>query len=385
MSLTDEIYQELWDGMEKGLDWPQFMAKHSASKGPLYGAISRFFAEVGTKIAAQNEEKSRVQVELNQTRLTVESLDKQKKEAEGNIVSLAEKQKALNEQVTTLETKVTKKAELVKHLAELERLGFNVERLRELYDALSVMGAKHGLKSKEAVSKFFTDLKDYGAVLEADLRLKGLQIQIETRKLEAENWQAKEDALRRKHDDLKEAVAAVDTFRKRGIKVSQIITWHQVVSRLQTVEQLAQDLTQYGDLTRLLKAKKEETERYELKLKKAQNQVETLEKERSKIEGAIDSIKVAGIKELKAMTEETTKQIKIVASTEITEIQTFGRQVITGFSDYFSQLHNANKKAFETGQEFERTRQKLEKYEGVKAVLESHAVRSEQKNEHVSK
>ena len=39
MSLTDDIYGELLDGLEQGLDWPNFLAKHSASKGPLYNAI----------------------------------------------------------------------------------------------------------------------------------------------------------------------------------------------------------------------------------------------------------------------------------------------------------------------------------------------------------
>ena len=38
MSLTDEIYLELLDGLEKGLDWQRFLAKYSTSKGPLYNA-----------------------------------------------------------------------------------------------------------------------------------------------------------------------------------------------------------------------------------------------------------------------------------------------------------------------------------------------------------
>jgi len=33
MSLTDEIYLELLDGLENNLDWQQFIAKYSASKG----------------------------------------------------------------------------------------------------------------------------------------------------------------------------------------------------------------------------------------------------------------------------------------------------------------------------------------------------------------
>ena len=61
MSLTDDIYRELSDGWDKGLDWQQFITKYSNSKGPLYNAIRRFFTEVGIKIAALNEENNRVQ------------------------------------------------------------------------------------------------------------------------------------------------------------------------------------------------------------------------------------------------------------------------------------------------------------------------------------
>lgn len=381
MSLTDEIYRELLDGLENNLDWQQFMAKHSASKGPLYNAIDRFFTEVGPKIVALNEEKSRVQSELDQAGLTLDSLDQRKKEAKSNITSLEDRENILNGQVETLETELAKKSELAKHLAELERLGFNIERLNLLRDTLWQTGEKHGLNSKETVSKFFDDLKNYDLVLEAEVQLKGLQTQIETKKLEAENWQAKEEALRRKHYDLKEAIEAVGALRAKSIKESQMIAWHQILTRFQTVEQFAESLTQYGDMTKLLKARKEEAENYELRLAKAQSQVETLEKERAKIEGAIDALKVAGVKELKTMTEAVGKQLKVVAAREIRETRAVGQEVRSEFSNFLAQLDALVKKVFEIGEEFERTRQELQKYEGLKDVLESHAAASEAENE----
>ena len=60
MSHTEEIYRELLDGLKKGLDWQQFLTKHSSSKGPLYNAIGQFLTEVGTKIEDLNEEWSGV-------------------------------------------------------------------------------------------------------------------------------------------------------------------------------------------------------------------------------------------------------------------------------------------------------------------------------------
>ena len=381
MSLTDEIYRELLDGLENNLDWSQFIAKHSASKGPLYNAIGRFFTEVGPKIAALNEEKSRVQSELEQAGLTLESLDQRKKEAESNITSLEDRENGLNGQVETLEAKLAEKSGLVKHLEDLEKLGFGSERLRQLEEALKEIGRRHGLNSKETVSKFFDDLKDYDLVLEAEVQLKGLQTQIETKKLEAENWRAKEEALRKKHDDLKEAVEAVGALRAKSIEVSQIIIWHRILAWFQTVEEFDQSLAQYGDMTKLLKARKEEAENWELRLAKTQSQVETLEKERTRIEGAIDALKEAGLKQLKAMTEEARKQMETLANREKNEIRGVGQEVRNEFNDFFNQLDALAEKVFKMGQEFERRMRELQKYEGVRDVLESHEAASEAENE----
>jgi len=134
-------------------------------------------------------------------------------------------------------------------------------------------------------------------------------------------------------------------------------------------------------VTKLLKAKEEETESYELRLTKAQSQLETLEKERVKIEGAIDVLKVTGVKELKAMAEEATKQMKALAATEIREIRAVGQEVRAELIDYLTRLDTSNQKVFDIGQEFERIRQELQKYESVKDILESHAAGPEAENE----
>ena len=223
---------------------------------------------------------------------------------------MEERKNVLNEQIETLETKLAEKSEVIKQVGELGKFGFDIERLRQLRETLTEIGVKHGLKGKEAVGKFFHDLKDYEVVLEAESILKGLQTQIETEKLEAENWQVKEEALRRKHDDLKEAIAAIYALRAKGIKVSQIMTWQRILNRFETLEQFDEDLSRYGDLIKLLNTRKGETESYELRLAQVQSQVETLDKERTKIEAAIDALKVAGVKELKGMTEATGKAAK---------------------------------------------------------------------------
>jgi len=380
ISLTDEIYQALVDGLKTGLDWTHFLAEYGASKGPLYNAFGRFQRDMEPKVKALGEVQAELDAAglgLDQAGLTLDSLDQKIKEAESSLAPLEDRRNALNEQIEALEMKLAEKSELAMHLAELEKLGFDTERLRQLQGALREIGAKHGLKGKEAVSKFFDDLKDYEAVLEAESLLKGLQTQIETKKLEAENWQAKEETLRRKHDDLKEDIAAVRYLRTRNIKVGQLVVWQRTLNQFETVEQFEESLARYGDMTKLLNVRKEELAACQLRLTKAQSQAETLEKERARIEARIDALRVAGVKQLEAMAEATEKQLKAVAASEIKEAQDVAQEIRSEFTTFLTQLDRLAEKAVHLGEELERSKQELQKYEGVKNALESHAVTAE--------
>ncbi len=326
-------------------------------------------------------ELSGVQAKLDAAGLMLDQLYQQIKEAEASLAPLAEEKNALNEGIETLEVKLAEKGELAKHLAELEKLGFDSERLRQLRETLTDIGAKSGFKDKEAVSKFFTELKDYDTKTGFEREIQRLGTIVDTKKLDAAKRQAETDSLSRRHKDLSEAIAAVQSLIKHGVKVEHIVSWNGIVSKLGGSEELEKELGNYKTIRELLNVRKEETEGYELRLTKAQSQLETLQKERAKIEGAIDALKEAGVKQLKAMTEEGTKQLKTLAKNEKTEIREVGQEVRSEFNDFFNRLDALAEKVFEIGQKFERTRQELQKYEDLKDVLESHVAASEAENE----
>jgi len=73
------------------------------------------------------------------------------------------------------------------------------------------------------------------------------------------------------------------------------------------------------------------------------------------------------------MTEKTTKQMKALADMEINEIRAVGQEVRAELNDFLTRLDTSNQKVFEIGQEFERIRQGLQKYDGIKDILEFHA------------
>ena len=115
LSLTDEIYAELVDGLKTGLDWPQFLAKHGASKGPLYNAIGRFIRDMEPKV----RELGGVQAKLDAGGLKLDQLDQRIKEAENSLPPLEERKNTLNQQTETLEMKLGEKSELIKQVGEL--------------------------------------------------------------------------------------------------------------------------------------------------------------------------------------------------------------------------------------------------------------------------
>ena len=318
-----------------------------------------------------------VQAKLDQAGLMLDSLDRRIKEAEDSLAPLEDRRNVLNEQIETLETKLAEKSELLKHARELGKLGFDIERLRQLREALTEIGAKSGLTGKEAVSKFFDELKDYDAKTGVEREIQRLETIIRTKTLEAEKWQAEADSLARRHKDLTEAITAVQSLIKHGVKTEQIISWNGIVSKLGGPEELQEKLGQYKSMSELLNARKEEVAACQLRLTKAQSQAEILEKERARIEARIDALKVAGIKQLEAMTEATEKQLKAVAASEIKEAQDLAREIRGEFATFFTQLDKLLEKAVHLGQELERSKQELQKYEGVKNALKSHAVAAE--------
>ena len=279
ISLTDEIYQALVAGLKTGelagkLEWTAFIAKHSGSKSALYNAIDRFFHDMGPEIIAAKEKLSLVQRELDEAGLRLDqrglelnSLDQKVKEADKviqtknhDLALLEEKRNVLNEQLETIETKLAEKSQLLEHAGELVKLGFATERLRQLQEALKEIGAKTGLKGKEAVDKFFDELKDYDAKTGFEQEIQRLETITETKKLEAGKWQAEADSLSRRHKDQSEAIAAVQSLIKHRVNIEQIVSWNGLVNKLGGPEELQDKLGQYKSMSELLDAKKTEIE-----------------------------------------------------------------------------------------------------------------------------
>lgn len=341
MSLTDEIYQKLNDGLETGLDWQHFLAEYGADKPALYNALGRVLTGILAKIAALNDKRKQAQQDLDEAGRKLGSLGQKISEADEDIqaknqeiVTLQGKKEELRKQTKTLESDLEQKGKPLEQLRELEESGFSEERLRALHTALVDMGAKRGLKRDEAVNAFFTQLKNYDALLGFAQELKRLDSIITTKSLEAEKWQAEADSLARHYKDLNEAIAALKDLMKQGVKPEQIISWNDSLTSLGGVKELERGLGHYKSAQGLLAAKRRETKKLDTKMTKLNGEVNTLRQQKVEITGSIKALRASAVAEIerlgrtgietvkaqKGQMEDSIKKLKASALEDIREV-----------------------------------------------------------------
>jgi chromosome segregation ATPase len=384
MTLTEEIYAELKNGLWTGLNYDGLRSKYEKSKGPFYNALQMVLAETAAEMTKLSSELKALREKGDEEKAKLSSLADQQKKAVDEIKARQQEIEALEGEAQAIKTKIQElnaeldaSAGLQNRARELEKMGFDSEKLQRLRDIIVEIGTKQGLKPDEAIGRFFSDLRDYDTKAGFEREIQRLGTITETKKLEAENWQAKAERLESQYRNLKEAIDAMQALLKRGVKAEQIVSWNGIVSKLGGPEELQDNLGQYKSMSELVNARKEEVESYELRLTKAQSQLETLEKERAKIEGAIETLREAGLKEVKATTEAIEKQLKALVTKEIGEIQAVGREVRGQFNSRFAQYDELLEGISQASQKLERLKQELQKYEALKETLQAHAVASE--------
>ena len=384
MTLTDEIYAELKNGLWTGLDYDELRSKYEKSKGPFYNALQMVLADTSAEATKLSSEVKALRRRGDEEKAKLKNLAEQQEKAINEIEARRQEVKALGRDEDTikariqeLSTELDTRAGLLSQAQELEKKGFDSGRLQHLHDVIIEIGTKQGQKPDEAIARFFIDLEDYDAKIGFGREIQRLETIAETKRLEAEKWQAQADNLSRRYKELSEAITATQSLTKQGVKAEQVVSWNRIVSKLGGPEELQDKLGQYKSMSELVNARKEEAGSYELKLTKAQNQLETLEKERAKIEAAIESLKLAGLEQVRAMTDEVMKQLKAQVAKEVKEIQAVGQSAKSQFDDYLTELNIVTERAYQLGEKIGQMGIHLEKYGAVRDILESHQAASE--------
>jgi hypothetical protein len=238
---------------------------------------------------------------------------------------MEDRQNVLDSQVAALETKLAEKSELLKQVVELEKLGFSVLVLKQLKEVLAEIGAKHGLKGKETVSKFFAALKDYDAKAGFEQEIHRLETIASTKKLETEKWQAEAESASRRYKHLSEAIAALQSLIKHRVKPEQVVFWNGIVSKLGGPGELQDKLGQYRSICELLAAQKREIQGCDKKIRRLSAQIKALNEQKVEIEGAIRSLSASGVKKITHVSDK--------AVTGLNSLSTSGLKEVTRVSD----------------------------------------------------
>jgi len=376
ISLTDEIYAELVDGLKTGLGWTQFLAKHGASKGPLYNAVGRFFNDLEPKVRVLNEVQAQLDqagLKLNQLNQEISETDKAVQTKNHELALLEEKENTLKKQTEVLESKLDQKSAPLKRLQELEKLSFGEEKLKALCATLTEIGTRRGLKRDETVSKFFAELKDYDAKTGFEQEIQRLETIIRTKTLEAEKWQAEADSLSRRHKDLSEAITTAQSLIKQGVKIEQIVAWHGIVSKLGGPEELQDKLGQYKAMSDLLVARKKEIEDSDKKITELSAQIKALNEQKVEIEGAIKSLSSSGVKEIAKVSDKAVTGLKSLSDSGVKEIAKVSDKIYAEQNarniTMLDQFEALNAKAIEVGRQVGAVQEQTKKDIGARAIL----------------
>jgi len=231
-------------------------------------------------------------------------------EGERTISEVEERERSARDRLSQFDEEVNAKARLLSKADELEKLGFDAARIGDLCTAVTGISAKDGLGRKEALGKFFDQLKEYDAALGFEAEVKRWKSIAATKKLEGERVKAQLDGLEIRYKERKEAVAAIESLLRQGIKPDQISTWNRILGKFEGHEQFDQELERYRGVEELLKAREKEIERRELKVAELDARARALRQELTEIEGSIKALSQSGVKEISKVIDKAVAKLQ---------------------------------------------------------------------------
>jgi DNA repair exonuclease SbcCD ATPase subunit len=216
--------------------------------------------------------------------------------------------------------------------------------LRQLKEAITEIGAKHGLKGKEAAVKFFAELKGYDTKIGFEQEIHRLEIITSTKKLEAEKWQAEAETLSRHYKDLSDTIVAVQNLLKEGVKAEQIVSWNGIVSKFGGPGELQGNLEKYRSMSEFLTARKSEIDARELEVTKLSAQLKSLNEKKSEIEGAIKSLSTSGTDQIKDVSGKAVAGLNSLSAAGLKEINSVGDGAIATIKSLLTEMKAETKK-----------------------------------------
>lgn len=219
------------------------------------------------------------------------------------IRDLRKESESLRAEDKKVKTRIEERKGALSELASAKEQGFTQERLRALKEKIVEIGASNGMAPRDALTKFFKDLKDYDVKVGFELDLKRVESQLKTKNLEFEGLKAEYERLSRKIKDTTAAVNSLQFLTKKGVEPGHIIEWEKVLERSGVqIQDLLAELETYGSIKTALTQNKEEHN-------KVKAQVEELRKEHKRLLQSIESIRDEAITNLQKVATQAHNRI----------------------------------------------------------------------------
>jgi len=325
MTLTDEIYHELMDGLRSGVDYEQIRLKWEGSKGPFYNALQRVFAYVAAELGKAFSDQNAALQKSGEAQQRLALLEAEERKIETEVKAKTDEKELLGQQTGDAGKQLQKvngelaaKKGLLNRAAELEEKGFGPNQLQQLHETLVAIGTKRGAKPKQAVAEFFNDLQDYDAKTGFEQEVRRLDTVAETSRLEAKKWQAEERSLERAYKYKKKVIDAMGSLLNSGVKPEDIPVWGRSVQAAGGVEELSRDLARYKSVRESVAAWHKEIRRLEMLRAGLSAEVDGLEKRKAEMQGLLTALSKTGIDEIKAAREEALSGVTAVIA-DLTE------------------------------------------------------------------
>jgi len=305
MTVTDEIYQELMDGLRTKVDYDKVRLKWEGSKGPFYNALQRVFADVAAELGNAFSDLNAALQKSGGAQQRLALLEVKERKIETEVKAKTDEKELLGQQtgdagkqLQKVNSELAAKNGLLNQAGELDEMGFGVKELRRLHLTLVAIGTKRGVKPKQAIAEFLNDLQDYDAKTGFEQEVQRLDTVANTSRLEAKKWQAEKEALERAYKDKKQVVNAMESLLKQGVKPEHISVWEESVQAAGGAEGLSRDLARYKSVRESVAAWEKEIKRLDLLRAELSGEVNALEKRKAETQGAVTVMAKAGIAEI---------------------------------------------------------------------------------------
>lgn len=261
-----------------------------------------------------------------------------------DIEALEQEEHTAKARIHELNSELDRMASLLSQAQELERMGFDSQKLQHLHDVIEEIGAKRGQKPAEAIARFFGDLDDYDTKTGFEREIQRLETIAETKRLEAEKWQAQADNLSEQYRELAEVIAAAQSLTKHGVKAEQIVSWNVIVGKVGGPAELQDELGQYKSMSELLTAKTKKIEGCDKRERELSAEIQALREQKGEIEGAIKSLSATGVKEINKLSDKVMATLESLSNNAGQEITKVGDKAITGLKSLLDEMRVETKK-----------------------------------------